>query len=75
MEMTWENLESFEQSYNLISSVRGDPATRITMNNDIEKKGTKYILKYLQLREHVFNRVFVLLLLSNVLDGEMLTKN
>lgn len=72
--MTWENLESFEQSYNLISSVRGDPA-RITMNNDIEKKGTKYILKYLQLREHVFNRVFVLLLLSNVLDGEMLTKN
>lgn len=73
--MTWENLESFEQSYNLISSVRGDPATRITMNNDIEKKGTKYILKYLQLREHVFNRVFVLLLLSNVLDGEMLTKN
>lgn len=72
MEMTWENLE---QSYNLISSIRGDPATRITMNNDIEKKGTKYILKYLQLREHVFNRVFVLLLLSNVLDGEMLTKN
>lgn len=70
--MTWENLE---QSYNLISSIRGDPATRITMNNDIEKKGTKYILKYLQLREHVFNRVFVLLLLSNVLDGEMLTKN
>lgn len=50
----------------------------ITMNNEYREKRNKiyiYILKYLQLRTRYLIGSSFFTLLSNALDGEMLTKN